>query len=389
MIHNPIFIVGILICIEVGVLNVSSQLRFKKYFSFLPPVFWIYFLPMLCSAFGLIDSRAEIYQPIMNLFLPASLVLLLLSSDIKAIIKLGKPALIMMMAGSVGIMIGIPVVFYLLKPWVGSAMWSGFGALSGSWMGGSANMIAVKEAIGTPEQVFAPMVVVDTIVPYVWMGFLVAASGLQTQFDKFNRSNCHILNELSVHAMTIKTDARMQLSLRMTFLIFVLAVICALIARFCGLQLPVIKDVLSPYAWTIIVASLMGLCLSLTPVRNLENRGASKVGYFLLYFVLTTIGAKTNIVNISSTVLLVGAGFLIVLFHAAVVLLTARIIRAPMFLAAVASQANIGGVASAPIVAEVYQPGLASVGLLLAIWGNIVGTYCGIITAQFCRFLAG
>lgn len=389
MVDSPFILVVLLLAVETVVLEISSRDRFKKYFSFLPPVFWIYFLPMLLSTLGLIDSKSPVYDLINKWFLPASLILLLLSSDIQAILKLGRPALIMMLAGSLGIMVGMPLVFWLVKPLVGGQMWPGFGALSGSWIGGSANMIAVKEAIGTSQEVFTPMVVVDTVVPYVWLGFLVTASAFQWQFDRINRSDRGILDELSAHAADFLMKAKQKNSWQMTVFIFFLALVGSAVARFIGNYLPTLKGVFSAYAWTVIIASVIGIALSLTPSRALEERGASRIGYFLLYFVLTTIGAKANIVDFGSTFILIGAGFLVVIFHGLGLLLAARILRAPMFLAAVASQANIGGVASAPIVAQVYQPGLASVGLLLAILGNIMGTYLGIITAQLCRLVSG
>lgn len=389
MIHSPYIIVGVLLAIETSVFLVSSQPRFKKYFSFLPPVFWIYFLPMLCSSFGFIDSKSEIYDLISKWFLPASLVLLLLSSDIRAIIKLGKPALLMMAAGSLGIMLGMPLVFWLFKGVVGQQMWSGFGALSASWIGGSANMIAVKEAIGTPQAVFTPMVVVDTVVPYVWLGFLVAASSFQWQFDRINNSDRTILDDLAARTRGLNNPLNEKSFWHFTLLIFLFALVGSWIAQSVGDRLPTVKDVFSAYAWTIIAASVLGIALSFTRARKLESYGTSRIGYFLLYFVLTTIGAKANIVNISATFVLIGAGFLVVIFHGLGLLLAARILRAPMFLVAVASQANIGGVASAPIVAQVYQPGLASVGLLLAILGNIMGTYLGIITSQLCKMVSG
>ena len=294
-----------------------------------------------------------------------------------------------MLAGSLGIMLGMPLVFALVKPLVGPQMWSGFGALSASWVGGSANMIAVKEAIGTPDNIFAPMVLVDTVVPYVWMGFLVAASGFQWQFDRINHSDRRILDDLNAKTVGLSWLGQKDFSLHMVGVILAVAALAAVVSRGIGMQMPVIKDVLSPYAWTIIIASVVGIALSFTSARTLEQHGASKIGYFVLYFVLTTIGAKASIANVGSAVILIGAGFLVVVIHGAAILLAARLLRAPMFLAAVASQANIGGVASAPVVAEVYQPGMASVGLLLAILGNIVGTYTGILTAQLCRVVAG
>ncbi|MDD5669949.1 MAG: DUF819 family protein [Candidatus Omnitrophica bacterium] len=387
MLTNPFGIIVVLLCIEASVLYVSSRRGFEKYFKFIPPVFWIYFLPMLVSTAGFIDSQSPVYSTVSGIFLPASLFLLLLSSDIKSIMKLDRPALGMMLAGSVGIMVGVPFVFYFFRNWVGAGMWSGFGALSASWIGGSANMIAVKEAIGTPDSVFTPMVIVDTVVPYVWMGVLVAAAGFQKKFDCWNKSNRKILDELS--CTVTRTSLHGKGSFRfsaMTLSIF-LALGGSFAARCIAGYLPVVQDVISPYAWTIILVSALGIVFSFTPLRALDNQGASRIGYWMLYFVLTSIGAKANISNIGSTLVLIIAGCLIVLFHAGVLLTVARIIKAPMFLAAVASQANIGGVASAPVIAAIYQPGLASVGLLLAIVGNIIGTYLGIITAQVCRFL--
>ena len=150
--------------------------------------------------------------------------------------------------------------------------------------------------------------------------------------------------------------------------------------------LPEIKGSVSTYAWTIIIVSFLGIGLSLTRCRSLERYGASRMGTWILYFVLTSIGAKASLVNLGSSLVLILAGFCIVCVHAVCMLVGARVLRAPLSLVAIASQANIGGVASAPMVGACYQPSLAPVGLLLAVLGNIIGTYCGIITGQLCHW---
>jgi len=389
MIQNTFLLTLALLCIESAVIYISGRPRLKKYFAFIPPVFWIYLLPMLAANAGIIPARHQLYFFISANLLPASLILLLLSCDIKNILRLGKPALIMMLSGSLGIMIGMPLVFFFMQHWVGGRMWSGFGALSGSWIGGSANMIAVKEAINTPDAVFMPMVVVDTIVPYAWMGILIAGAAFQKRYDAWNRSDIRVLEELNKRTANIPEQKKHKLLIHTTLLLLLLAFSGILISRFTAARMPVFKDVVSNYTWVIIIASFLGISLSFTPARKLEGHGASRVGYFLLYFVLTSIGARAAVSDINTAFLLIAAGFLVVLFHAAVLVATGRIIRAPMFLLATASQANIGGAASAPVVAEIYQTGLASAGLLLAILGNILGTYCGIITGQVCRWVAG
>jgi len=387
MIHQPLAIAAILLAIECGILFLSDHPRTKHLFKFLPAVFWIYFLPMVVSSFGLIDSQSDLYRIISKYFLPASLFLLLLAVDVKAILKLGPKALLMMAVGSLGIMAGTVIVFVLFKGVVGEKMWSGFGALSASWTGGSANMIAVREALSVPDSVYLPMVVVDTIVPYFWMGILMSVVALQPAFDRWNNADRRILEELNEQIKRLNIEKKDKSHLLMTVVIVVFALCGGKIALFIGYYLPPIKEVISMGAWTIIAASTLGLVLSFTQAREIEHYGSNRVGYFLLYFVLTSIGAKASISDINASLILIAAGFLIVLIHAVFLIVTARLIRAPFFLVAVASQANVGGVASTPIVAEVYQPGLASVGLLLAVLGGIVGTYLGIMTGHLCHLM--
>lgn len=387
MISNPLLIVIVLSAIEALVLGLSRHERTKRYFDLLPSVFWIYFLPMLAATFGLLDPGSPVYGVITRYLLPASLLLVLLPVDMRAILRLGPIALAMFFIGAAGIIAGAVLSFALFKPLIGAEFWSGFGALSASWTGGSANMIAVKEALSVPDRVFAPMVIVDTVVPYLWMGMMIASVGMQPAFDRWNRSKRGILDDLGERALKDSATSRSRRTASGILLCLVTAFAGSGLALLIARQLPQIKDVVSTYTWTIIVVSIIGIMLSFSPARTLERSGASRTGYDLLYFVLTAIGAKASVASIGSALILIAAGFVIVAVHALFLLVAARLLRAPLFLVAAASQANIGGVASAPVVAEVYQPGLASVGLLLAILGNIVGTWLGIICAQLCRMV--
>jgi len=387
MATDPYAVIAILVLIEFCVLYLSGRQRFKKYFHFIPPVFWIYAIPMLFSSLGFITAENPFYNIIASNLLPASLVLLLLSTDLKAISKLGKKALIMMLSGSVSIMVAIPAVFYLFKGMVGNRMWSGFGALSASWVGGSANMVAVKEALGVPDQVFAPMLVVDTVVPYVWMAFLIAVVGMQNIFDQKVKADSKVMEELRQH-LSGRQELKKSFSTKGTSWIIFTAAAGVVISRICAYYLPAVENTISTYTWTIILASTLGVLLSLTPARKLEQSNSTLFGYWLLYFVLATIGAKAYIRDLNAALVLIGAGFCVIILHGLMVAAAAKIVRAPMFLAAVASQANIGGPASAPVVAAVYQPALACVGILMAVLGNLLGTYTGIITGYVCKLIA-
>ena len=381
MIQNPFGILCILLLIETLVLFFSGSPRTKKFFHFPPPLFWIYFLPMIVSGFGILPTQHAIYPKITSMVLPAGLILLLISTDIQAILKLGRPALLMMFTGSFGIMLGAPIVVWLFKPWLPPSAWSGFGALSASWIGGSANMIAVKEVIHTPDAVFFPMIVVDTVVAYSWMGLLILLEGVQKKYDAWNRSERGVVEELA--RKTAAADARTK-KFSYQYLPLILGV------AFGGSWISNgLADIVGggSFAWTIILASTLGILLSFTSLRKLEFHGASQIGYLFLFLVLTSIGARANLSGILSAPLLIVAGVVLVLIHAVFLLIVSRVARIPLCLVATASQANIGGPASAPIVAAAYEPALAPVGLLLGILGNVIGTYLGLITSQLCKLV--
>ena len=387
MIHNYLYLILVLAAVEFSVLYLSSHARTKHLFNFLPSMFWIYFLPMVLSTCGVIDAKSPLYQGITRYLLPPALFLLLFNVDFKAISRLGPAALVMFFAGSFGIMLGMVISFSIFKPLVGQQFWGGFGALSASWTGGSANMVAVKEALNTPDSVFLPMVIVDTIVPYVWMGILVALAARQKSFDAWNRSDRRILDDLAKRTGQFSKQQKQTIQWDKALLILGSALLVGRLSQVFSVYLPTGKNVLSPYAWTIIMVTTTAIALSVTPLSRVPHTGANKFGKWALYFVLTSIGARASLNNASQVGVLIAAGVLVILIHVAVLLLTARLIRAPLFLVATASLSNIAGLVSAPVVAEVYQPGFASVGLLLAILGHTLGAYIGIITGQICRML--
>ena len=387
MIQNPFGVLAILILIETSILFLSGHSRTKHFFKFPPSMFWIYFLPMVFSGLKVIPQQSILYPKISTYILPASLILLLISADLKAILKLGKRALGMMLIGSLGVILGAPIVLLIFKPWLPADAWSGFAALSASWTGGSANMIAVKEAIGTPDAVFFPMVVVDTIGAYSWMGVLLLLAGFQTVYDKWNRSDRSAIEVLHRKAAEVPVSDSKIVRLEHILLVVLVGFSGAWISNGLAAGLTLLTS-LPRNTGLILIASTIGIALSFTRAKTLENFGASRIGYILLYFVLTSIGARASLSGILSAPVLLVAGFVWILIHALFLLIASRLTRTPLCLVAAASQANIGGPASAPVVAAIYEPALAPVGLLLGIFGNVIGTYCGLLCAPLCRWAA-
>ncbi|MGB8318523.1 MAG: DUF819 family protein, partial [Ignavibacteriaceae bacterium] len=323
------------------------------------------------------------YDWITDYFLPASLVLLLISADIPSILKLGPKAIITFFSGSLGIMIGAPIVIILFSPFLPADAWKGIGALSGSWIGGSINMISVKESIGTPDTLLGTMVIVDTLVGYGWMAVVIYFSGYQNKIDEKNKVDLSITRQINKKLESLYSK-REPVDLKSFSVMIAVALTIGTICLQLGKVIPPIGEIVTAFGWTIILVLIISIILSFTKLQNLERRGASVIGNYMLYFLLASIGAKANLTAILNAPVFLIAGVVWIIIHAIVLYTIGKLIKAPMFLIATSSQANIGGYVSAPIIASIYQPSLAPVGLLLGVLGNISGTFLGLVTAQLC-----
>ena len=302
MTNDPMGIIMVLLVIEGAILYASGLSGAKRLFKYAPAMFWIYFLPMLANTIGLIPPKENlagevitpVYGAITTYCLPACLILLLLSVDLRAIYRLGPVAIAVMLAGSLGTLVGGAIVVLIFGRWLPPEIWSGIGALSASWMGGSSNMIAVFESLDTPEKIRGTIIVVDTIVPYAWMGLLIFLSAHQARFDRWNHARSDILDDLKRRADGAAEAQSEPITLRHVVVMFAIAAAGTYAAIQLAGLLPVVPQIVSTSAWAIILATALGLVLSFTPVRRLERFGASTVGHGLLYFVLASIGARTT-----------------------------------------------------------------------------------------------
>jgi len=387
MTSHPMYCVVVLLLIEAVVLTLAQRPIGKKLFAYLPSMFWIYFLPMLVTTAGLLPPANPAYVWIGKWLLPAALVLLLLSADIRGILRLGPMALRVMAAATCGIMIGAIGASLLFRSWLPEEAWKAIGAISGSWIGGSANMLAVGKAVEIPESLLGVVTIVDTLLSYTWMGMLIAVSVWQDWFDRRNQSHTVLIQELTQRAGKASLSGKRGLTVGSLVWMGLIAMAGAGVAVWLSGKVPPIKNVLNSGAYAVLLATVFGVLLSFTPARKLESCGSNTVGFALLYLVLASIGAKTHLGLVRSGPVFLGGGATMLILHGICLFIAARLFRAPMALVATASQANIGGPASAPVVAGIYHPELAPVGLLLAVAGNILGTFLGIMVSQICRWV--
>ncbi len=371
----------------VSILWLEKRPALAPVFHYLPSAFWCYFVPMVLATAGFLPSESPVYTFLTTYVLSACLVLLLLNINLPAIARLGPTALGAMAVGAVGIALGAVGAYALMARWLPDETWKGIGALSGSWIGGSANMLAVKEGLHTPEAVFAPMVIVDTIVTYSWMGILVALAPWQGWWDRKVKADKTKLDEVNqrLQIFAPADSHRQKVSPWHGLWLMAVGVMVGAICLYAGARLPVTTS-LSASGWSFLLVTIVGVLLSLTPASRLEYYGASRWGYFCLYLLLAAMGSRARLQYILQAPLLIIMAYLWVFIHAAILIVYGAVCRVPMFFLVTSSQANIGGTASTPIVAGVYQPRLASLGLLLAIAGNVIGTYAGIGIGQACHW---
>ncbi len=367
----------------------ADQKFLAWFFKYLPPVIWVYFLSMLSSNLGIIPQSLALYDWIRTYLLPAALILMLLSANVPALAKLGVKAIVTMITGTIGIAVGAVVGYTVLRPWLPEEAWRGVGALTGSWIGGSANMVAVASSVGTPDSMLGPLIVVDTVVGYGWMGVVIALAVFQDRVDRRNGVDRTIIDQLNSRMREL--DAAKRRPLKFLDLLMMLAIGLGLGHAMVqlGRYMPEMGAVLNAFGWAIILATACGVALSFTRVSELDYAGASIVGTFFFYLLLATIGARADIAGIIDAPHFVLLGVIIIGVHASCLFLAGRVFKSPMFLMATASQANIGGPITAPIVATVYQSSLAPVGLLMAVMGNMAGTFVGLMVAQVCFWIGG
>tara|TARA_Y100000385_G_scaffold112146_1_gene116346 strand:- start:3499 stop:4815 length:1317 start_codon:yes stop_codon:yes gene_type:complete len=415
-------------CLGLVFITSSSNKTFwKKFYTIVPALFMAYFLPAILTTLGVIapewntlSETGEIIQHKSNLyfvasryFLPAALVLMTLSLDLKAVFNLGPKALIMFLTGTIGIIIGGPIAIYVLSltypeaiGGVGpDAVWRGLATLAGSWIGGGANQTAMLEIYGYNQKLYGGMVFVDIVVANIWMAILLIGIGKTEKIDRWLKADTTAIEDLKAKVSKFTQEVTKNPSL--TDLIILLSVafgtvslshfFANILAPFFESRISTIEHLTlrntftflgSSFFWMISIATLIAIILSFTKVRKLEGAGASKLGSVFIYILVSTIGMKMDLTMIFDNLGLLAIGLIWMSVHAILLILVAKLIKAPYFFLAIGSQANVGGAASAPVVASAFHSSLATVGVLLAVFGYAVGTIGAIACTLLMQIIA-
>jgi len=409
LITNDAIAFGLLMITLAGIFATanSSHPFWKKFYTFVPSLLLCYFIPSIYSTLGWIDpNSSQLYYVASRYLLPASLVLLTLSIDLKAVLGLGWKAIAMFLTGTIGIVIGGPLamlIIGILDPSILEAsspdneIWRGLATVAGSWIGGGANQTAMLEVYQPSSNLFSAMVTVDIIMANLWLAFLLYGASMATKVDQWLGSDTSAITHLREQVQNYQDKIKRIPSLSDLMSILAVAFGITAIGHIIGDNLapwitenaPKLREFSldSAFFWIVVTATTGGLLVSFTKLRTLEGAGASKVGSLFLYILVMTIGLKMDLMAFFEAPGFFLIGLIWILMHVALLLIVAKLIKAPLFFVAVGSQANVGGAASAPIVASAFHPALAPVGVLLAVLGYALGTYGAYATAEIMRLI--
>jgi uncharacterized membrane protein len=410
LIRNDAVVLGLLLLILATIFKTASMKRFQRFYTFVPKLLLCYFIPSILNSFGVISGELSgLYYVSSHYLLPASLILLCLSIDLKGVLRLGPKALLMFLSGTLGIVIGGPIAVMLVGTFApdivggegAEEVWKGLATVAGSWIGGGANQAAMKEIFQPSERLFAAVIAVDVIIANIWMAFLLFGAGMSALIDRQLKANNSAIEELRVKMEGFALSSARVTTFSDLMIILAIGFGGTAIAHFAAdwvvpslaairpvLERVGLSSLIMPFFWLVVVATTIGLILSFTKFRHYEGFGASKMGSAFLYILVATIGMKMDLTAVADNLGLYLVGLIWMLVHVIILLSVAKIIKAPFFFVAVGSQANIGGAASAPIVASAFSPALAPVGVLLGVLGYALGTYGAIISAFLMSYVS-
>ena len=399
-----------------------------KFYKVVPGLFMAYMLPAVFTTLGwiapdweritasgtLVAESSQLYHVGSRYLLPAALVLMTLSIDLKAVFNLGWKALVMFFAGTMGIVIGGPIAILLIATvspeTVGGigpdAVWRGLSTLAGSWIGGGANQTAMLEIYGYNPKLYGGMVFVDIVVANIWMALLLIGIGKRKRINQWLKADTTAIEDLKLKVSAFTESVKKNPSLTDLMIMLGIAFGSVGLAHFsAGYLAPyfnsfvetfsseTLKNIFtflgSSFFWMISIATLIAIGLSFTKAKNYEGAGASKFGSVFIYILVATIGMKMDLKLIFDNTGLIAIGVVWMGIHALLLVMVAKLIKAPYFFLAVGSQANVGGAASAPIVAAAFHPSLATVGVLLAVFGYAIGTIAAIGCTILMALAAG
>lgn len=388
MITSGFTYLAVLVALAATLVGLEKKTN-SKVFKIAPPVVLMYLLCMIFCTINLWDlaETSSTYSASKNNVLYAMIFLMMIRCDVRKIIQLGPKMIGGFIAASVSIGLGFVVTYALFSTALGADAWKALAALCGSWMGGSGNMLAIQAALDIGEGDMAYALVIDSINYSIWVMFLLWVVNFAPQFNKWTKADTKVLEEVCARLEQEEKDKQVsEISFESLMALLGLALLASALGQNAGTWLNGTLSFLDKATWTVLCITVVGLSCAVTPVGKLA--GASELSSIFLYLVIGLLASRASLAELSDAPIWIAAGFVILAIHAVIMIIMAKIFKLDMFTCGVASLANIGGTASAPILAGSYSPALVPVGVLMALIGYVVGTGGGLLVANIMKMFS-
>lgn len=393
LISSPGGVLAVL-CIVAAFWFFVDQVTEWKLFQYLPPLLFIYATPVFLNNLDVIPAGSPVYAGLSSYVLPAFIVLMLLKVNVPAAIRImGKGVLVMLM-GTAGVMVGAVVAYVIVHRWLAPDAWTGFGALAGSWIGGTGNMAATSEMLNTPPEQFGLAVLADNVIYIVWLPLLLASKNFADRFNAWADVPEDRMRMMDAASEAVIKEERTPVMRDYIYLVaiaigvtWVASSLASIFFNAMMLNFPSLETLLSESTWRILLITTIALALSATPVSRLPN--ATAIGTAMIYVFVAGMGARASIAGFAQAPAFLLGAFIWIAIHGAFCLLGAKLFKVDVHSVAIASAANIGAAASAPIVAAFHRPSLVPVSILMALLGYAMGNYLAPITGHLARIAVG
>jgi uncharacterized membrane protein len=358
-----------------------------RVFRFLPPLIWIYAAPMILRNVGVMPASSPAYDALRSFGLPMFITLLLLSVDVGAAVRVMGKGILVMLLGTVGIVVGAPIGYFVVHRWLESPeAWKGFGALAGSWIGGTGNMAAVAGALDTPPDMFGLAVLADTVIYVGWLPLLLASKGFARRFNEWTGVDASRLERME-EAAAAEAEERQPTAMRHYLYLLALAFGVTWLAGWAAPKIPEVGEVLSTSTWEILIVTTLGIALSFTGAKRIP--GSHDLAMAIVYVFVARMGATASLEGLGQAPAFLLGAVIWILVHGAFCLFGAWLFKVDVHSAAIASAANVGGAASAPVVAAYHRESLVPASILMALMGYALGNYLALVAARLCLWVGG
>ena len=392
VITNGFTYIAFLMCLA-GCLLLLEKYSKWRIFNVVPALVFIYILNMIFCTMGLFNSEAcsKAYSVLKNNLLYAMIFVMLLRCDFRKLAKLGGRMVAIFLACSFTLFIGFVVGYPIFKSFLGVDVWGAVAALYASWVGGSANMAAMQAALPVDAGAYSCALALDTVCYSVWIALLLLMVRYSSKWDNATKADTSKLEEIAdIAAKEVAKEKKIASAADWVFLIGLSLMVSALSQMVGGyLQnafASVGLEMFDKGTMTTVFVTVLGLVCALTPLGKLP--AVEELSTVYLYAVVSLLASTASVVDLLTAPMWIVYGLFILVIHVVLMFVFSRIFHWDLCMVSTASLANIGGSASAPIVASAYNPSYAGIGVLMGVLGAAVGNFFGLGIGQILRILS-